>query len=95
MRNLEYQIGQLATTLSSRQTDTMLITTETPKPNGKKHYKAIILETGKEVLTSAGQEGDTCSDKAKRKVQNEESEFKNTDLIFAESSEHTAAKETQ
>ena len=57
LRNLENQMGQLATALSSRPSGSLPSNTEIPKPNGKEHCKAIQLRSGKET-TSSGRKQD-------------------------------------
>ena len=51
LRNLENQVGQLANALSSRPSGSLPCNTETPKPNGKEHCKAITLRSGNTVET--------------------------------------------
>ena len=51
LRNLENQVGQLANALSLRPSDSLPSNTETPKPNGKEHCKAITLRSGNIVET--------------------------------------------
>ncbi|KAL5560677.1 hypothetical protein UlMin_036888 [Ulmus minor] len=46
LRNLENQVGQLATALSSRPNGALPSNTENPQKNGKEHTKAITLRSG-------------------------------------------------
>ena len=46
LRNLENQVGQLATMLSSRPSGALPSNTEIPKRDGKEHAKAITLRSG-------------------------------------------------
>jgi len=50
-RNLENQVGQLANALNSRSSGPFPSNTETPKPNGIEHCKAITLRSGNTVET--------------------------------------------
>ena len=52
LRNLENQMGQLASALSSRPSGSLPSNTEIPKPNRKEHCKAIQLRSGKETASS-------------------------------------------
>ena len=49
LRNLENQVGQLATVLSSRPSGVLPSNTESPQTNGKEHAKAITLRSGSTV----------------------------------------------
>ncbi|KAL5549463.1 hypothetical protein UlMin_004694 [Ulmus minor] len=49
LRNLENQVGQLATALSSRPSGALPSNTENPQNNGKEHAKAITLQSGNTV----------------------------------------------
>ncbi|KAL5552626.1 hypothetical protein UlMin_040027 [Ulmus minor] len=49
LRNLENQVGQLATALSSRPNGALPSNTENPQKNGKEHAKAITLRSGNTV----------------------------------------------
>ena len=51
LRNLENQVEQLSNALSSRLNGSLPSNTETPKPNGKEHCKAITLMSGNTVET--------------------------------------------
>ena len=55
LRNLENQVGQLASALSSRPNGYLPSTTKTPKLNGNEHCKVIQLKCGKEVTILAEQ----------------------------------------
>ncbi|KAL5549722.1 hypothetical protein UlMin_004953 [Ulmus minor] len=46
LRNLENQVGQLATALSSRPSGALPSNTESPQRDGKEHAKAITLRSG-------------------------------------------------
>ncbi|KAL5560827.1 hypothetical protein UlMin_037038 [Ulmus minor] len=46
LRNLENQVGQLATALSSRPSGALPSNTENPQRDGKEHAKAITLRSG-------------------------------------------------
>ena len=72
LRNLENQVGQLANALSSRSNGSLPSNTETPKPNGKEHCKAIQLRSEKEVTILADQDGGMVVSKTKDKVPEEE-----------------------
>ena len=54
LRNLENQIGQLATTLSNRPQGSLPNNTKDPKRNGKEHCKVINLRSGKGVDNLVG-----------------------------------------
>ncbi|KAL5568115.1 hypothetical protein UlMin_024690 [Ulmus minor] len=49
LRNLENQVGQLATALSSRPSGALPSNTENPQRDGKEHAKAITLQSGNTV----------------------------------------------
>ena len=49
LRNLENQMGQLATTMSSRTQESLPSNTEDPRRDGKEHCKVINLRSGKNV----------------------------------------------
>ncbi|KAL5559958.1 hypothetical protein UlMin_036169 [Ulmus minor] len=49
LRNLENQVGQLATALSSRPSGALPSNTENPQRDGKEHAKAITLRSGNTV----------------------------------------------
>ncbi|KAL5560852.1 hypothetical protein UlMin_037063 [Ulmus minor] len=49
LRNLENQVGQLATALSSRPSGALPSNTESPQRDGKEHAKAITLRSGNTV----------------------------------------------
>ena len=49
LRNLENQIGQLATTMSSRTQGSLLSNTEDPRRESKEHCKVISLRSGNNV----------------------------------------------
>ena len=49
LRNLENQIGQFATALSSRAQGSLPSNTEDPRRKGKEHCKVINLRSGKDV----------------------------------------------
>ncbi|KAL5576436.1 hypothetical protein UlMin_018135 [Ulmus minor] len=49
LRNLENQVGQLATVLSSRPSGALPSNTESPQRDGKEHAKAITLQSGNTV----------------------------------------------
>ena len=49
MRNLENQIGQLATALSNRPHGSLPSNTEDLRREGKEHCKVINLRSGKDV----------------------------------------------
>ncbi|KAL5561694.1 hypothetical protein UlMin_031441 [Ulmus minor] len=49
LRNLENQVGQLATALSSRPSGALPSNTESPHRDGKEHAKAITLRSGNTV----------------------------------------------
>ncbi|KAH9792934.1 hypothetical protein KPL71_004351 [Citrus sinensis] len=49
LRNLENQIGQLATAMSSRSQGSLPNNREDPRREGKEHYKVINLRSGKNV----------------------------------------------
>ncbi|KAL5573542.1 hypothetical protein UlMin_023139 [Ulmus minor] len=49
LRNLENQVGQLATALSSRPSGALPRNTESPQRDGKEHAKAITLRSGNTV----------------------------------------------
>ena len=49
LRNLENQMGQRATTMSSRTQGSLPSNTENPRREGKEHCKAINLRSGKNV----------------------------------------------
>ncbi|KAL5539546.1 hypothetical protein UlMin_045339 [Ulmus minor] len=49
LRNLENQVGQLATALSSRPSGALPSNTENPQKNGNEHAKAITLRSGNTV----------------------------------------------
>ena len=49
LRNLENQIGQLATAMSSRPQGSLPNNTEDPRREGKEHCKVINLISGKNV----------------------------------------------
>ena len=49
LRNLENQVGQLATALSSRLSGALPSNTENPQKNGKEHAKVITLRSGNTV----------------------------------------------
>ena len=49
LRNLENQIGQLATAMSSRTQGSLPSNTEDPRKEGKEHCKVINLRSGKNV----------------------------------------------
>lgn len=49
LRNLENQMGQLATTMSSRTQGSLPSNTEDPRREGKEHCKVINLRSGKNV----------------------------------------------
>lgn len=49
LRNLENQIGQLATTMSNRTQGSLPSNTEDPRRESKEHYKVISLRSGKHV----------------------------------------------
>ena len=49
LRNLENQIGQLATAISNRPQGSLPTNTETPRREGKVHCKVISLRYGKHV----------------------------------------------
>ncbi|KAL5573402.1 hypothetical protein UlMin_022999 [Ulmus minor] len=49
LRNLENQVGQLATALSSRPSGALPSNTENPQRDGKQHAKAITLRSGNTV----------------------------------------------
>ncbi|KAL5539888.1 hypothetical protein UlMin_042923 [Ulmus minor] len=49
LRNLENQVGQLATALSSRPSIALPSNTESPQRDGKEHAKAITLRSGNTV----------------------------------------------
>ncbi|KAL5571985.1 hypothetical protein UlMin_021582 [Ulmus minor] len=46
LKNLENQVTQLANALSSKPNGSLPSNTETPKPNGKEHCKAITFRSG-------------------------------------------------
>ena len=52
LRNLENQMGQLASALSSRPSGSLPSNTVIPKPNKKEHCKAIQLRSGKDTASS-------------------------------------------
>ena len=54
LRNLENQIGQLATTLSNKPQGSLLSNTKDPKRGGKEHCKVINLRYGKGVDIDVG-----------------------------------------
>ena len=54
LRNLENQIGQLATTLSKQPQDSLPNNTEDPMREGKEHCKVINLRSGKGVNILVG-----------------------------------------
>ncbi|KAH9770702.1 hypothetical protein KPL71_012459 [Citrus sinensis] len=54
LRNLENQIGQLATTLSNRPQGSLPSNTEDPRREGKEHCKVINLRSGKDIDSSVG-----------------------------------------
>ncbi|KAL5580208.1 hypothetical protein UlMin_012650 [Ulmus minor] len=74
LRNLENQVGQLASALSSRPSGSLPSSIETPKPNGKEHCKAIQLRSGKEITSSVGKDDGKIVSKTKDKVPKEESQ---------------------
>ena len=49
LRNLENQIGQLATAMSNRAQGSLSSNTEDPRTEGKKHCKVINLRYGKNI----------------------------------------------
>ena len=49
LRNLKNQIGQLATTMSSRSQGSLPSSIENPRKEGKEHCKVINLKSGKNV----------------------------------------------
>ncbi|KAL5551770.1 hypothetical protein UlMin_001946 [Ulmus minor] len=49
LRNLENQVGQLATALSSRSSGALPSNTESPQRDGNEHAKAITLRSGSTV----------------------------------------------
>ena len=49
LRNLENQIGQLVTAMSSRTQGSLPSNTEDPRREGKEHCKVINLRSGKNV----------------------------------------------
>ena len=49
LRNLEVQVGQLATELRNRPLGKLPANTETPKREGKEQYQAIVLRSGKKI----------------------------------------------
>ena len=49
LRNLENQIGQLATTISNRSQGSLSSNTEDPRKEGKEHCKVIDLKSKKNV----------------------------------------------
>ena len=49
LRNLENQIGQLATTISSRTQGSLPSNTEDPRRESREHYKVISLRSRKHV----------------------------------------------
>lgn len=49
LRNLENQMGQLATAMSSRTQGSLPSNTEDPRREGKEHCKVISLRSGKNV----------------------------------------------
>ncbi|KAH9781214.1 hypothetical protein KPL71_008370 [Citrus sinensis] len=51
LRNLENQMGQLATTMSSKTQESLPSNTEDPKRESKEHCKVINLRSGKNVDT--------------------------------------------
>ena len=51
LRNLENQMGQLATAMSSRTQGSLRNNTEDPRRESKEHCKAINLRSGKNVDT--------------------------------------------
>ena len=54
LRNLENQIGQLATALSSRPQSSLPSNIEDPRREGKEHCKVINLRSGKDVHSQIG-----------------------------------------
>ncbi|XP_015387814.1 uncharacterized protein LOC107177842 [Citrus sinensis] len=54
LRNLENQIGQLATALSNRPQGSLPSNTKNPRREGKEHCKVINLRSGKDVDNSVG-----------------------------------------
>ena len=54
LRNLENQIGQLATTLSNKPQGSLLSNTKDPKRGGKEHCKVINLRSRKGVDIPVG-----------------------------------------
>ena len=54
LRNLENQIGQLATALSNRPQGSLPSNTEDPRREGKEHCKVINLRYGKDIDSPVG-----------------------------------------
>ena len=52
LRNLENQIGQLATALSNRPQGSLPSNTKDPRREGKEHCKVINLRSGKDIDSS-------------------------------------------
>ena len=49
MRNLENQMGQLATAMSNKTQESLPTNTEDLRRESKEHYKVINLKSGKNV----------------------------------------------
>ena len=54
LRNLENQIGQLATAVNNRPQGSLPSNTEDPRREGKEHYKVINLRSEKEADSLIG-----------------------------------------
>ena len=55
LRNLEIQVGQLATELRNRSLRKLPTDTKTPTRKGKKQCQAIELRSGKEIPSKGGE----------------------------------------
>ncbi|KAL5579127.1 hypothetical protein UlMin_011569 [Ulmus minor] len=74
LKNLENQVGQLATMLSSRPSGALPSNTEVPQREGKEHCKVIQLRSGKEITTPAGQDDEQLTNKFSHKVAEKETQ---------------------
>ncbi|XP_052291700.1 uncharacterized protein LOC127900585 [Citrus sinensis] len=89
LRNLENQIGQLATALSNRPQGSLPSNTKDPRREGKEHCKVINLRSGKDIDSSIGVlKRRIESNKGKEDIQVEkESQF----FIFQNANRHRSA----
>ena len=74
LRNLESQVGQIATALQERQPGRLPSDTEVTKPHGKEHCSAITLRSGTQLNQQDKFGGKKSEDSLPEPVQEEMSE---------------------